>query len=215
MLVGLQIGAGMGTGIPATEITVADSSYVSGDPDLTGLDIAAGDILVIIGYHRGAGSPSVGSPSGWTPIASDVSSLPDVAMFTKIADGTETGTVEALTGSSGVNDGATIVYRPDVTAKSITVQNGQAEGTSGDPTAQVTNNTTFLSPQLVVGSAHDGGGVATLNVTGASDGETSLGGGETKVARKYYASSPAAITYDMADLGSANALASGVLELTF
>ena len=175
-----------------------------------------GDFIIAMATSDTTTSPV--TPSGWTLIDSDNSlgSSNDVNIVAKISDGTETGSLQMFTNANDTGRGIVLVLKSGLSSLGSIVD-AEADGTNGNPSAQVKNASTLGAlPFVVFGYYASATPVDPRIFTGDTpDGEE--GGTEAWVKWKFYGagSSPADITIDMDDEGSINSLASAIIEVNF
>ena len=177
--------------------------------------IVAGDLL-IAWAHAISEFKSPSTPLGWTSIDSAAGSVGSSHAIVKIADGTETGSLELFATANIADNGLCLALKGGLASLGSIVDTDAAR-TDNDPPAQVKNASTLgVLPFVVVGLYASDGTVDPRTFTGdTADDEK----GETRVwiKWKFYGAddTPSDITIDMDDEGVSNVLTSAIIEVVF
>lgn len=189
-----------------TTITQQSSSTAggSGATITAPASINAGDLIVLIDYAINAtGLPTEVVPSGFTSISSVSSGKTRCILSYKKADGTEgSSSITGMSSNINVMYKVIVTFRGDVAATTITSNDPDGEATTGNPTAQTVTASGGSSPLVVIGGYASNNNVNPRTMSPAKDGEV---GSSTVayIAWKIYNSSPADVSVDMDDEGSA------------
>lgn len=212
--------------LKATSLTLASSSTGTSGTVTFPADINEGDIIIVAHGDRSA-SPSDGA--GFTEIAkagntNSISTDSGIILSYKIADGTEGGTT--LSGWQNFNGSwGCAVYRPNVAATSVAVQDTVAYAGTGDNTANTITASNSANPTISVYAIWEAGNVMTANygtfsadgndpITGATQLLSDSGGhGLIFYSKEQVASEAFNIFADIGNIGVA-ASASGYLEVS-
>jgi len=173
--------------------------------------IVAGDLLVL--YDSAANNttiPTAVIPSGFgSPaiINQTFSTNRRVIVSMKIANGTEAGaTITGMSVNNTVNK-ILIVFSTNGATSSI-AYDVDFQSTDGDPTAQTVTSASGSPPLVVLAFYRNTTGVS---FSPTEDGSVVNGGQQGKY--KIYNSSPADVTVDLGDAGTANMLMSFYIEV--
>lgn len=221
----------LGTGVIGAGLrfsTLFASAVAAGGPSGGGETITVpagvkkGDVLVLLDMAfnaGGGGTPATAVPSGFSAIVNDSGATNRVITSRKLAVGTEASTV--LTGMNGalVDHKILLVFRGNVAVKSLSVNSIATSGVDpNNPSAQVVASGTGTRPLIVIAAYTGSAAVDPRGMTPAKDGEVSSDASVNNcwLAWKFYNAdqSPADVTVDMDDEGTANCLQSFYIELS-
>lgn len=194
----------------------AHSTAITGGTITAPADIIAGDLLMIADSCGGLYSaPALVTPSGFTNRSNVTTGSQRMAVFTKLATGSEASTVYTGMADPVFDSVAKIflVFRPNVALGSLTTGTWGGQATTADPTSQTVTISAISTPVVAIGVYCALAAVDPRTMTAAKDAEVSaINAVATNlwVAWKIYNSSPSNVSVDMADEGS-NFLSSGYL----
>lgn len=178
--------------------------------------IEAGDLLIHVWWVSESGD-GYSLMSGWTEVTKIWSSGDGGGLAIKVADGTEDGTTVTNMASNADTDQMLIHIPANIGSVSGGINTAWTE-TSGNPSAQtlvLTGGTAPTFPALVLafyGSSGSPTGRSFSGMSGYTDQEATDG----EIAMRYLLvtdQTPANITIDMSDKGSANVLIISAVEL--
>lgn len=175
-------------------------------------DIVAGDLLVLWDAPiNSAGTPTAVTPAGFTQITNITATLIRGIASYKIANGSEASA--SISGMNGTSANRKILYtfRGNVPITTATLLGLTAEGTDGNPAAQVCSAGSGTPPLVVLGCYYGTPSLSGASFTPAEDASTTTGA--RQVSYKIYNSAPADTTVDLGDGGS-NLLASFYLQVS-
>lgn len=173
--------------------------------------VAAGDLVVLADYAIN----SIGTPSSVTPtdfsLAAEVSDSLTRAMVTyKVCDGTETGNITGMNGSSA--ERKILLHFTGGVAAANNPLTWDTEVTPNNPTLQTVSASGRNTPLIVFGVAISSGFVAGFTTEDPAFDDVVVA--DFSFGYKTYNSAPADHDIDMADNGTRNILLSGLLELS-
>lgn len=178
---------------------------------------AALDLAIYWQFGGASGGPTLGVPSGYTQMVSQMGTSYGAQAGYKVLTGGET---EIATGTSGTGldvGTACIVYRPSRAIASLDYGTWNKEFTGGNPASQSVDPTAFAGPVLVLALAGANAGSFSFSVASpAFDATliTDITNGYANYGYKLYNTSPQSHSIDMADNGGENILASGYLSVS-
>ncbi len=234
---GVRIAAIPDTVAFQTSSTRETESLVQGSTTLTlPAGIQAGDLIVVLDVVMGNTVPSAVTPSGFTLALntsfSNTTSVRSVLLY-KIAAGTESSTnITLMTARVDDNGDPPVqgecavriaaVFRGSSAITGVTVASTNAQGTSGNPTAQTVTASGGTPPLIVFGVYEDAvvnngeiaGAVGTRTMSPAKDAEITTASTGVYLAYKIYNETPVDVSVDMNDEGNVNMLQSLYMALT-
>lgn len=187
-----------------TTITQQSSATSTATTITAPAGINAGDLLVLLDYVIDIFStPTSVVPSGFTSISDVTSGKTRCILSYKKADGTEGSTsLTGMSSGSGTLYKTLVTFRGDVAATTITSNDPGGQATTGNPTAQTVTASGGSPPLVVIGGYASSNNVSPRTMSPAKDGEVG-NGTNVYIAWKIYNSSPADVSVDMDDEGSA------------
>lgn len=173
-------------------------------------DINAGDLIVMFGYAAGSSvAPTVNTPSGWTKLGQTSSGFASIAIWYKIATGSDASSSHSgfFTNEAFPYLGC-LTFRPDNPITAVdAVGSYQGQITDGDPASQTIPSSAGFPVLVALGNT-----IGTLTMT-PNDGtvnDASL----MYMGWKIYTASPANVTADSPDEGSENSTQSCFFEVS-
>lgn len=194
--------------VPVTSLAFHASATATGTGTLTvPATVQAGDILCL----KEKGSAVNAAPTDYTVLANTAGI---VISYKRATAADASATVPSGSSLVTATRRELLVFRGDVPANSITGHDPAADNqATGNPAAQVVNASGGTPPLIVLASYNSTGTVDPRSFTPAKDAEVNADT-TSYFAYKIYNSSPADVTVDMDDEGSANMLASGYIQVT-
>lgn len=209
-----------------TSVSLAATNSGSGGTVTMPADVQSGDVLVVFHGDRSA-SPSANA--GFTTIASAGSAN---GVFTdsgcilsyRISDGTEAS--QSYTGWTGLGAAwAALVWRPNVPAISVNIQDAASYAGTGNPAANVMGISGSSYPTIAAYGIWEAGAGPTGSISFSGDGNDPVSGSTSigqydqtstnSIRSRHHAQSSGGfdITADVGDVG-VQASASGYLEIS-
>lgn len=206
----------IGTGVAGvTSLTFVDSAVSTGSTITVPATAAVGDIAFLFDTGRQA-SPGPASvvPAGWTPIAETVPSntLRIITSRRVLTSGEPGSTVTGINASTFVSK-VILVFRPNATILTVTHSTwNTVPETNGDPASQSVLASGGVAPLIVFGLVTTTGTPA-FNASTTPAFTATVSSGNIIVGYRISNSAPADQTLDMDDLGNANNMQSGWVEV--
>lgn len=162
--------------------------------------IQAGDLIVLCDMAESGAAPTAVTPSGFSVIANNTTGIRRMMLTYKKADGTESGALTGMNGSSN-NAKVMVIFRGTGAAATITSHDHDGFADGGDPPAQTITSGSGLAPLVAIAGYGNSSAVTARPFSPAKDGEVGSSGDRCYVAWKIYNTGPSDITVDQTDIG--------------
>lgn len=172
--------------------------------------IQAGDVAFLADHANDFYTPSDVVPAGFTKVlgASSFNTYNRVNMTYKILLGSETGSLNGMSGSTG-NLKVMHIFRGSSAITGVTTGSPNVEITGGNPSAQVIAASAGIAPLVVLGSASTSSATTAFSTTSpAWTGTANTTNTRMIFGYTIYNSGPLDHTIDMNDQGNSNTLMS-------